>query len=234
MAGSNNGSIRDAQPSSILSLPAELRLHIFENLLKNFMPISLFIQDNVYVWGRGLPPDFMSYLLVCKEINKELQDFMWTRLTFTIRAQSGRGVTLARCIGSTATCELLRKIRHVEVMVPFVAIGGKTSKELFQSMWPCLAVIERSDALRSITFNCDSSLWMEESKKSREALRAVARLWKTPITQRVARGTKFAMSNTRANNARIVAEVFADVETVAKDVAKRELWDPLPGPSKRN
>src|ERR1700753_2717655 len=64
--------------SHFLELPTELRLSIWEFVLKQIqiLPSSLFITDKVYVWGQFLPTDIHNCLCLCKQINRELNDII--------------------------------------------------------------------------------------------------------------------------------------------------------------
>jgi hypothetical protein len=64
------------QNSSLLDLPTEIRIRIFDFLLKPELPVCLLISTNIYVWGQGLPKDIASCARVCRHINREVQDIM--------------------------------------------------------------------------------------------------------------------------------------------------------------
>jgi hypothetical protein len=64
------------QNSLLLDLPTEIRIRIFDFLLKPEHPVCLLISTNIYVWGQGLPKDIASCARVCRHINREVQDIM--------------------------------------------------------------------------------------------------------------------------------------------------------------
>jgi hypothetical protein len=197
------------QQCALLNIPAELRLHIFEYLFSSFLPISLFVSNKVHVWGQGLPDDLASYLLLCREINKELNDVIWNRLRFSIRAENGSRLSLMRCLGNTKSNALLNKVRHVEIMFPLASPAATPPGiRLFATMRPCLDVIKHNTALRSVTFNCNTSLWL--SGCSEEGVRRFALSWRNVLLNRAAEGVKVRLSNTKSKHGMICVELFRE------------------------
>jgi hypothetical protein len=158
-------SMEIQQDSRLLDLPTELRIRIFERLMKPDLPVCLLIATNVYLWGQGLPKDIAACARVCKQISREVQDIIWERLSFKIRADKGYGLPSSTLLGKAESCMLLSKIRHAEICFPIAAIQSygepPYAAEVGRFKSYCVA-LEQDSALRSVTFNCDTTAFIGE------------------------------------------------------------------------
>ena len=153
------------QNSRLLDLPTELRIRIFDCLLERSLPVCLLISTHTYLWGQGLPKDIASCARVCRHLNAEVQDIIWQRLNFKIRADNGHGLPSSTSLGTTETCDLLRRMRRIEICFPIAAIrgyGGDPDPAAVQRLKICAKVLEKCSAAREISFNCDTNAYVGE------------------------------------------------------------------------
>jgi hypothetical protein len=190
------GTPYPAQESRLLALPAELRLQIFEPLLMNLLPISLFISSTgIRLWGQGIPPDVVSYLLVNKQLYFDLHDVIWSRLHFRIRAESGYGLPQTRRLPGKVTPNLLSSIRHLEINFPITSASYRDGPYRTENVEPALDAVEKISGLRSVTFNCGSDLWVYGGGDHRQVSRVAACAWKPVLARLQERGVEVRISN---------------------------------------
>ena len=202
------------QESPLLDLPTELRLRIFDQLTKPDLPISLLITTHVYLWGQGLPKDIAACARVCKQISREVQDIIWERLRFKIRASKGYGLPSSTLLGRAESCALLGKIRHAEICFPIAAV-----QSFYGQPSPCAAgvgrfkecctALERNFSLRSVTFNCDTTAFIGEHDDGGVEMAAKAHL--DLLARLRDRGVKVRFVNTGLRrNSGICLKIFRE------------------------
>ena len=200
------------QDSRLLDLPTELRIRIFDYLLKPELPVCLLLSNNVYLWGQGLPKDIASCARVCKQISREVQDIIWERLRFKIRADNGRGLPASTQLGKTETCGLLSRIRHAEICFPIAAIQrsyGATDGTALWRLKLCCAALERNSTLRSLTFNCDTTAFIGEHDDG--GVEVITKAYLDVLAKLRDRGVKMKFVNTSLRrNSAICLKIFRE------------------------
>lgn len=184
------------QDSRLLDLPTELRIRVFDCLLERSLPVCLLISAHTYLWGQGLPKDIASCARVCKHLNAEVQDIIWERLNFKIRADNGHGLPSSTSLGATDTCDLLRRMRRLEVCFPISAIrgyDGDPDPAVMKRLKTCAQVLEKCSAAREITFNCDTNAYVGEHDD--KGVDLVTRAFRDVLVLKRSQGVKVKVIN---------------------------------------
>lgn len=74
--------------ASLLTLPAELRVHIFRFLLTSAQPLTIYFDSPPHVLANGLHP---AVLRTCKSIHTEAEDLLYNFNTFRIDIRQAMG-----------------------------------------------------------------------------------------------------------------------------------------------
>lgn len=86
-ADSSSSRLVEIPPTcSLLEVPPELRLNIYNHLMSDDTDVAVCIDDNTFYVSREMSPrpDFIALLRTCKLINKEFHDTLWAALRFDV------------------------------------------------------------------------------------------------------------------------------------------------------